>query len=118
MMTLPPRPPLPPLGPPNSTNFSRRKETAPAPPLPERTNTLVWSRNFTLMFFHFCAPAPETSASHAKAILVARSNRKSLQLFLTTLTHGSPPTLPVSVRCRYGAPPHRAQGKGARRGRS
>src|SRR6185369_13849103 len=44
--TSPPRPPLPPLGPPNSMNFSRRKLTAPAPPSPERTKTLAWSRNF------------------------------------------------------------------------
>ena len=34
--TSPPRPPSPPSGPPNSTNFSRRKDTAPAPPSPER----------------------------------------------------------------------------------
>src|SRR5215470_19925981 len=27
-------------------NFSRRKPTQPAPPLPERMKTLAWSRNF------------------------------------------------------------------------
>src|SRR5579871_5883179 len=44
--TSPPRPPSPPSGPPNSMNFSRRNETHPAPPSPERTRTLAWSRNF------------------------------------------------------------------------
>ena len=43
--TLPPRPPLPPSGPPNSTNFSRRKLTAPAPPVPERACILARSTN-------------------------------------------------------------------------
>jgi hypothetical protein len=33
-MTLPPNPPSPPSGPPKGTNFSRRKLTAPRPPLP------------------------------------------------------------------------------------
>src|SRR5947209_5248727 len=40
----PPLPPSPPSGPPNSTNFSRRKLTAPGPPAPERTKILAWSR--------------------------------------------------------------------------
>src|SRR4051812_20318271 len=40
----PPLPPSPPSGPPNSTNFSRRNETAPGPPAPERTKILAWSR--------------------------------------------------------------------------
>src|ERR1700722_7458684 len=44
--TSPPRPPSPPSGPPNSMNFSRRNETAPAPPSPERMYTRAWSRNF------------------------------------------------------------------------
>src|SRR3984957_6857246 len=44
--TSPPRPPSPPFGPPNSMNFSRRNETQPAPPSPERMKTLAWSRNF------------------------------------------------------------------------
>src|SRR3982751_2016967 len=42
--TSPPLPPSPPSGPPNSTNFSRRKLTAPGPPAPERTKILAWSR--------------------------------------------------------------------------
>src|SRR5271165_6483394 len=44
--TSPPRPPSPPSGPPNSMNFSRRNETQPAPPSPERTYTRAVSRNF------------------------------------------------------------------------
>src|ERR1700722_14276826 len=44
--TSPPRPPSPPSGPPNSMNFSRRNETAPAPPSPERMYTRAESRNF------------------------------------------------------------------------
>src|SRR5215475_4528265 len=40
----PPLPPSPPSGPPNSMNFSRLKLTAPAPPAPERTKILAWSR--------------------------------------------------------------------------
>src|SRR3954469_11334170 len=40
----PPLPPSPPSGPPNSTNFSRRKLTAPGPPAPERMKILAWSR--------------------------------------------------------------------------
>src|ERR1700750_3136253 len=40
----PPFPPSPPSGPPNSTNFSRRKLTAPGPPAPERMKILAWSR--------------------------------------------------------------------------
>src|SRR6476661_6803966 len=42
--TSAPFPPSPPSGPPNSTNFSRRKLTAPGPPAPERMNILAWSR--------------------------------------------------------------------------
>src|SRR5262249_60085031 len=42
----PPLPPSPPSGPPNSMNFSRRNDTQPAPPSPERTNTRAESRNF------------------------------------------------------------------------
>src|SRR3954464_1972220 len=42
--TSPPWPPSPPSGPPNSTNFSRRKLTAPGPPAPERTKIFAWSR--------------------------------------------------------------------------
>ena len=37
---------VPTIGPPNSTNFSRRKEVQPAPPLPERTWILTESTNF------------------------------------------------------------------------
>src|SRR3546814_413141 len=44
-MTSPPLPPLPPSGPPYSMNFSRRKETAPGPPAPERMKIFAWSRN-------------------------------------------------------------------------
>src|SRR6202021_1599614 len=44
--TSPPRPPSPPSGPPNSMNFSRRNETHPAPPSPERMGTLASARNF------------------------------------------------------------------------
>jgi hypothetical protein len=40
-MMSPPLPPSPPSGPPNSTNFSRRKDTAPGPPAPERTKILA-----------------------------------------------------------------------------
>src|SRR5215467_3795772 len=45
-ITSPPLPPSPPFGPPNSTNFSRRNDTQPFPPSPERTYTLASSRNF------------------------------------------------------------------------
>src|SRR6185503_1174148 len=45
-ITSPPRPPSPPFGPPNSMNFSRRNDTQPLPPSPERTYTLASSRNF------------------------------------------------------------------------
>src|SRR5271168_81118 len=48
--TSPPRPPSPPSGPPNSMNFSRRNETQPAPPSPERMYTRAWSRNFMGVF--------------------------------------------------------------------
>src|SRR6266436_507654 len=44
--TSPPLPPSPPFGPPNSMNFSRRNDTQPFPPSPERTYTLASSRNF------------------------------------------------------------------------
>src|SRR5687768_9329241 len=40
----PPMPPSPPSGPPYSTYFSRRKATAPGPPLPERMKIFAWSR--------------------------------------------------------------------------
>src|SRR5579859_2780850 len=43
-MISPPLPPLPPSGPPYSMNFSRRNETAPGPPAPERMKILAWSR--------------------------------------------------------------------------
>src|SRR5262249_61951396 len=36
----------PPSGRPNSMNFSRRNDTQPFPPSPERTYTLASSRNF------------------------------------------------------------------------
>src|SRR6266568_4300675 len=45
-ITSPPLPPSPPFGPPNSMNFSRRNDTQPFPPSPERTYTLASSRNF------------------------------------------------------------------------
>src|SRR5436190_8314281 len=45
-MTSPPRPPSPPFGPPNSMNFSRRNETQPLPPSPDRIWILASSRNF------------------------------------------------------------------------
>src|SRR5215472_6286751 len=41
----PPLPPSPPFGPPNSMNFSRRNDTQPLPPSPERIETLASSRN-------------------------------------------------------------------------
>src|SRR5215471_5026200 len=45
-ITSPPLPPSPPFGPPNSMDFSRRNDTQPLPPSPERTYTLASSRNF------------------------------------------------------------------------
>ena len=44
--TLPPRPPSPPLGPPKGMNFSRRKLTQPAPPLPAAMSMVASSTNF------------------------------------------------------------------------
>src|SRR5215510_10547737 len=41
----PPRPPSPPSGPPFGTNFSRRKELAPEPPVPATTCTTARSMN-------------------------------------------------------------------------
>src|SRR5712692_1666281 len=43
---LPPLPPSPPSGPPRGTFFSRRKLTAPSPPLPEWTSMRASSMNF------------------------------------------------------------------------
>src|SRR5262245_54387966 len=45
---LPPRPPSPPSGPPRGTYFSRRKLTAPSPPLPAWTEMRASSTNFML----------------------------------------------------------------------
>src|SRR3954467_14604747 len=45
---LPPRPPSPPSGPPRGTNFSRRKEALPSPPLPAITSMRASSKNFTV----------------------------------------------------------------------
>src|SRR5688572_5175117 len=45
-MMLPPRPPSPPSGPPRGTNFSRRKEALPLPPLPAMTSIFASSKNF------------------------------------------------------------------------
>src|ERR1700741_3255971 len=45
-VTLPPSPPSPPSGPPQGTNFSRRKLTAPRPPLPACTRMVASSTNF------------------------------------------------------------------------
>src|SRR5512137_2352749 len=53
MMTSPPRPPSPPFGPPNGTNFSRRNDTHPAPPSPERTNIFTSSTNCILLLPNF-----------------------------------------------------------------
>ena len=44
-MTSPPRPPSPPSGPPMGTNFSRRNELAPDPPVPASTRTTTRSMN-------------------------------------------------------------------------
>src|SRR3989442_14253262 len=44
--TLPPLPPPPPSGPPRGTFFSRRKLTAPSPPLPEWISMHASSTNF------------------------------------------------------------------------
>src|SRR3954469_19339894 len=43
---LPPRPPSPPSGPPMGTNFSRRKDALPSPPLPAITSMRASSKNF------------------------------------------------------------------------
>src|SRR5688572_3249251 len=43
----PPRPPSPPSGPPSGTNFSRRKESAPAPPSPALTWSFAVSKAIT-----------------------------------------------------------------------
>src|SRR5690606_6479661 len=43
---LPPAPPSPPSGPPRGTYFSRRKLTAPSPPLPAWTSMRASSKNF------------------------------------------------------------------------
>src|SRR3990172_3280338 len=45
MITSPPRPPSPPSGPPMGTNFSRRKDDAPDPPVPAFTRTMTRSMN-------------------------------------------------------------------------
>src|SRR6476659_3209807 len=42
----PPRPPSPPSGPPRGTNFSRRKDAEPSPPLPAMTSMRASSKNF------------------------------------------------------------------------
>src|SRR4051794_2136701 len=42
----PPRPPSPPSGPPLGTNFSRRKDAEPLPPLPAMTSMRASSKNF------------------------------------------------------------------------
>src|SRR5215218_11262923 len=44
-MMSPPRPPSPPSGPPMGTNFSRRNELAPDPPVPASTRTTTRSMN-------------------------------------------------------------------------
>src|SRR5271156_4701346 len=51
-ITSPPLPPSPPFGPPYSMNFSRRNDTQPLPPSPERIYTLASSRNFILSFLY------------------------------------------------------------------
>ena len=56
--TSPPRPPSPPSGPPRGTYFSRRKDTAPFPPLPELTVIVVRSTN------RETAPVPNRAPTH------------------------------------------------------
>ncbi len=49
-MTEPPLPPSPPAGPPSGTYFSRRKATAPSPPLPAFTSIRAVSKNKDIQF--------------------------------------------------------------------
>src|SRR5262249_27139320 len=75
-ITSPPLPPSPPLGPPNSMNFSRRNDTQPFPPLPERTYTLASSRNFMM---HEYAITDTKIRERAQMGLLARHLKKFSQ---------------------------------------
>src|SRR5215470_1937150 len=68
-ITSPPLPPFPPFGPPNSINFSRRNDTQPLPPSPERTYTLASSRNFMP---HDMRSRAQNTRAHA-AVRLARA---------------------------------------------
>src|SRR5688572_9805943 len=63
-MMSPPRPPSPPSGPPIGTNFSRRNDVAPEPPVPAFTFTTTRSMNIGCSL-HACP-------QHAMACRVVR----------------------------------------------
>src|SRR5450759_3764427 len=62
---LPPRPPSPPSGPPRGTNFSRRNDAEPSPPLPAWTSMVTSSMNF-ICGCKQKSPAPGQGFSIAK----------------------------------------------------
>src|SRR5690606_10378712 len=80
---LPPAPPSPPSGPPRGTYFSRRKLTAPSPPLPAWTSIRASSKNFMPAFPQtkkpcllgqgFCSGHPSLFRQHAHDTVVGRA---------------------------------------------
>ena len=66
-------PPSPPSGPPNSMYFSRRNETGPAPPSPERTYTAPGREIHRAQAYHGRAPGPTPRRRAAR-----RSNPRGL----------------------------------------
>src|SRR5882672_1665432 len=86
-LTLPPLPPSPPSGPPRGTFFSRRKLTAPSPPLPEWTSIRASSMNFmkeTKKPYRvdraFVGGRMLLSRNHADRLLVVRAPKAELDL--------------------------------------
>src|SRR5467141_1300116 len=76
-ITSPPLPPSPPFGPPNSMNFSRRNDTQPLPPSPERTYTLASSRNFMT---HDMRSQMQNTRPHADGFFARRQRNSAKKL--------------------------------------
>src|SRR5208282_3673367 len=92
-MTSPPRPPSPPSGPPNSMNFSRRNETQPAPPSPERTYILAWSRNFIA-----AGSSPSRRRRRHGALAIERGPDRALKVEAVDIDHAAARRRPFQPR--------------------
>src|SRR5688572_30049705 len=76
---LPPRPPSPPSGPPRGTNFSRRNDALPSPPLPAWTSMLASSMNFMSVCQRKKSPVVRQGLFARKMV---RSGRKDAHHFV------------------------------------